>query len=118
MLELLQKLIAFKYACKLSHWKASSYAEHLPYDRLQEDLGEMADNVAEQYFMAGKKTEQLTATVLEPKYIDIGVATAIRDILETIDKAVASGELSEGMASLLADTASKFLGKQALIGLK
>ncbi|MDR0532993.1 MAG: DUF5856 family protein [Verrucomicrobiales bacterium] len=118
MLELIQKLIAFKYSCKLAHWKATGYADHLLYDRLQEGLDDIIDDVAEQYFMAGKQAKQLTAAVLEPKYINSDVAAAIEDILKTIDKAVASGELSEGITSLVTDTASKFLGKQALIGLK
>jgi len=118
MLELIQKLIAFKYSCKLAHWKATGYADHLLYDRLQEGLDEIIDNVAEQYFMAGKRTKQLSAAVLEPKYVKADVSAGIEDVLETIDKLVASGKLSEGINSLVTDTASKFLGKQALIGLK
>ncbi|MDR0532761.1 MAG: hypothetical protein LBH01_02285 [Verrucomicrobiales bacterium] len=60
MLELPQKLIAFKYSCKLSYRKAANYAEHLLYELLQEDQDERGDNFAEQYFMTGKKTVQLT----------------------------------------------------------
>jgi DNA-binding ferritin-like protein len=118
MLELVQKLIAFKYSAKLAHWQSASYAQHLLCDRLQEGIDEIVDDLAEQYFMAGKQTALLSAAVLEPKLVTADLAAAIKDILTTIDKLVAKGDLSEGIASLVTDTASQFLGKLALVNLK
>jgi DNA-binding ferritin-like protein len=118
MLELIQKLIAFKYSAKLAHWKSSTYAHHLLCDRLQEDIDEIVDNIAEQYFMAGKQAASLTAAVLEQKYVNADLVAAIKDILATIDGLVAKGDLSEGMTSLVTDIASQFLGKLALADLK
>ena len=38
MYELIQHLIAFKYACKINHWSTDSYSKHLLFDRLTEDV--------------------------------------------------------------------------------
>lgn len=118
MLELIQKLIAFKYSCKLAHWKSTTYAQHLLYDRLQEGMDDLIDDIAERYFMAGKQTKQLSAKVLDPKYVNADLSAAIKDILQTIDKLMAKGNLSEGVESLITDIASQFLGKLALVDLK
>jgi DNA-binding ferritin-like protein len=118
MLELIQKIIAFKYSAKLAHWKSTNYAQHLLYDRLQEDLDDIVDGIAEQYYMAGGQAASLSAAVLEPKYVTADLAAAIKGILATIDQLVAKGDLSEGITSLVTDTASQFLGKLALVNLK
>ncbi|MDR1192058.1 MAG: DUF5856 family protein [Verrucomicrobiales bacterium] len=118
MLELIQRIIAFKYSAKLAHWQSTGYAHHLLCDRLQEGIDDIVDDVAEQYFMAGKQAGALSAAVLEPKYITVDLAAAIKDILATIDREIATGKLSEGITSLVTDIASQFLGKLALVDLK
>ena len=52
MYELLQHLIAFKYACKINHWSSDKYAEHLLFDRLSENIDNWVDSISECYFMA------------------------------------------------------------------
>ena len=118
MLELIQKLVAFKYSAKLAHWQSSTYARHLLCDRLQEGIDDIVDDIAEQYFMAGKQAAALSPAVLEPKLVTDDLVVAIKDILSTIDKLVATGDLSEGMTSMVTDLASQFLGKLALADLK
>ena len=52
MYELIQHLIAFKYACKVNHWSTDNYSKHLLFDRLSEDIDTWVDEIAETYFMA------------------------------------------------------------------
>ena len=47
MYELLQKLIAFKYACKINHWSTNKYSSHLLFDRLTNDIDTWVDEIAE-----------------------------------------------------------------------
>jgi len=118
MIELLQKLVAFKYSCKISHWRTGDYAMHLLYDRLQEDMDDIIDDLAERHFMAGNLKDKLTPQLLNPEMIDSDLAKGIEDILDHIEKGMEKKKLSEGMTSLLSGIAEKFLAKQALIGLK
>ncbi|MDR1144619.1 MAG: DUF5856 family protein [Verrucomicrobiales bacterium] len=118
MLTLVQQLIAFKYSAKLAHWKTTNYTQHLLYDRLQEGVDDLVDEIAEQYFMASGQADALSATVLEPKLVNPDVVAAINSVLKTIDTLVAQGGLSEGINSLITDIASQFLGKLALAKLK
>ena len=52
MYELMQHLIAFKYACKINHWSTDNYSKHLLYDRLTADIDTWVDELSENYFMA------------------------------------------------------------------
>ena len=45
----MERLIDFKYSCKLNHWTTKSYSEHLLFDRLQEGIDDIVDNIAEKY---------------------------------------------------------------------
>ena len=45
MYELLQHLIAFKYACKINHWSTDNYSQHLLFDRLSEDIDTWVDEI-------------------------------------------------------------------------
>ena len=70
MYELLQRLVAFKYACKINHWKSVAYAPHLLFDRLTEDIDTWVDTVAESHFMAADEKNVFKPDLLNPKMID------------------------------------------------
>ena len=69
MFELMQKLVAFKYSCKLNHWTTTSYSQHLLFDRLQEDIDELVDSIGEMYFMGLNKKAELSNNLLNPAAI-------------------------------------------------
>lgn len=117
MLELTQRLVAFKYSCKLSHWKTDSYAKHLLFDRLQEDTDDFVDKIAEGYFMATKKQDNLDQTILQTKYIDKDLTKLAKDIIAHIETTIDSEKLSQGMLSLLGNISESFDGKLALLRL-
>lgn len=118
MLELIQRLIAFKYSCKLNHWNTDSYAKHLLFDRLQEDVDDMIDKIAEEYFMANNKKTDLTSAVLQNKYINLDLIESAHDINTHINKILTNKVFSEGIISLLGTIAECFDGKLALLTLK
>jgi len=117
MLELIQRLIAFKYSCKLNHWKTDSYAKHLLFDRLQEDIDDFVDKIAEEYFMAIAKKKDLEQTILETKYIDKDLMKLSKDINKHIDKIMKDKKLSQGIIALLSNINENFYGKIALLTL-
>ena len=118
MLELIQRLIAYKYSCKLNHWGTDSYAKHLLFDRLQEGIDDLVDNIAEEYFMANNKKKDLTAGVLEVKFINSDLVKGAQDINAHIEKIMADGKFSQGILSLLGTIAEAFDKKLALLTLK
>ncbi|GHU00407.1 hypothetical protein FACS1894186_0870 [Alphaproteobacteria bacterium] len=118
MFQLMQHLVAFKYACKLNHWRTDDYAQHLLFDRLQEDLDDLVDNVAERVFMAHGRKEELTAAILAPDAVNPDLRAAADEIDRQIDRIFASGKLTEGDQSLLSGVEEAFQGKLALINMK
>lgn len=115
MLELLQRLIAFKYSCKLNHWKTDSYAKHLLFDRLQGDIDDFVDKVAEGYFMNVKKQDNLDQAILQIEYIDKDLAKLAVDIIKHIEIITDSMKFTQGMLSLLGNISESFDGKLALL---
>ncbi len=118
MFELLQKLIAFKYSCKLNHWTTNEYSMHLLFDRLQEDMDDIIDDVAEKYFMAGGKKTELNKDVLDNSRININLVEGSNDIIAFIDNLVDTGNFPEGINSLLGGIQEGFTEKLALLSLK
>lgn len=118
MIELVQRMVAFKYSCKLNHWNTDSYSMHLLYDRLQEDLDDLVDDVAEQYFMANKKASELTKDVLKTEYVNKDLEKGIKDIIGLIEKMMHKEEFTEGEQSMLSGLSQTFYGKLALVHLK
>ena len=114
MYELMQHLIAFKYACKLNHWTTDKYSPHLLYDRLTEDLDTWVDNIAECYFMATDNKKALKADLLNPKLIDKNLVKMCETIISHLEELLNDGELNEGMTSQLSSIEEGFLGKMAL----
>jgi DNA-binding ferritin-like protein len=118
MFELMQKLVAFKYACKLNHWETKSYAEHLLFDRLQEDVDDLIDDIAEKYFMAtGKNAEKDLRNILQPTFINMNLEESIQDIIRLTEK-LCKEEKSESVIALISGIGETFMGKLALAGLK
>lgn len=66
MLELLQSLIAYKYACKLKHWQSSNYGMHLLYDRLIENVDGWVDDIAERSIWPQALPGSLTGIFFAP----------------------------------------------------
>lgn len=114
MYELIQNLIAFKYACKINHWSTNNYSKHLLFDRLTEDIDTWADNIAESYFMARDEKKVFKADVLVPKMINHDLVKMCEQIISRIENLVENDDLDEGTKSLLGDIESAFLGKIAL----
>lgn len=114
MLELIQQLIAFKYACKLNHWQAKSYGAHLLYDRLIENIDDFVDDIAEKVYMASGSAAELSPDILRPELVNTDLVEAIAGILEKIDELLASPEQPEGIPTLLGDISKDFLTKLAL----
>ena len=67
MYELMQRLIAFKYSCKIHHWSTNNYAMHLLFDRLTEQIDDWVDAIAERYFMAEDNKKIFKSDILNPK---------------------------------------------------
>ncbi len=118
MLELMQRLIAFKYSCKLNHWGTDEYAKHLLFDRLQEDIDDFVDNIAEEYFMANNKKADLKASVLSEDFINPNLVKSAQDINAYIEKIINNEKFSQGILSLLGNIAEAFDEKLALLTLK
>lgn len=114
MYELMQHLIAFKYACKLNHWSTDEYSAHLLFDRLQEDIDTWVDSIAETYFMANDNKKVFKPDILNPKYVNQNLVKACETIISHLEELQTDGENNEGEKSLLGDIESGFLNKLAL----
>ncbi len=118
MFELIQILIAFKYSCKMNHWKTDTYSHHLLFDRLQEDMDDIIDDVAEKYFMASGKKSQIAADPLKSELIELDLPKGVDNILNHINTLLESGEYSEGVQSLLSGISEAMTEKLALLSMK
>ena len=114
MYQLLQMLIAFKYACKINHWTTDKYASHLLYDRLTEDIDTWADTIAESHFMANDKKKVFKSDILNSKLIEKNLVMFCEKIISYLEKLQNDDDLNEGDLSLLGDIESGFLSKLAL----
>ncbi len=114
MYELLQHLIALKYSCKINHWSTDDYSRHLLFDRLNEDIDDWIDKIAERYFMATEDKNIFKANILNPKFIELDIVKKCLQLIEYIEKVVADEEVNQGMVSLLTDIESGLLNKLAL----
>lgn len=114
MLELIQRLIAYKYACKLCHWQADDYGAHLLYDRLIENVDGWIDDLAEKIYMASGEAASLTPEILNPQYMETDIVSTCTHILELIDRLASENSEPEGIPSLLGDISKDFLTKLAL----
>lgn len=118
MYELIQHLIAFKYACKINHWSTDNYAMHLLFDRLTERIDDMVDSIAEKYFMASGDKKVFQATILNPKLIDRNIPKMCESIILHLEDLQDDEDLNEGLASLLSQIEEDFLNKLALAELR
>ena len=114
MYELIQHLIAFKYACKINHWSTDEYSKHLLFDRLTADIDTWVDAIAETYFMALDKKSVFKSDVLNPKFINRDLVKSCDKIISHLEELQNDGELNEGMISLLSGIEGGFLHKLAL----
>lgn len=114
MYELLQHLIAFKYACKINHWSTDNYSHHLLYDRLTDDIDTWVDSIAETYFMADDNKKVFNANILNSKYVDTNLVRACESIISHLEELQNDDETNEGLNSLLSGIEEGFLNKLAL----
>ncbi len=118
MYELMQHLLAFKYACKINHWSTDAYAPHLLFDRLADGLDEYIDGIAEKYFMASDNKKVFKADILNPKLIDRNLVKMCESIIEHLEELQDDDDLNEGLGSLLSAIEEDFLNRLALAKLK
>ena len=118
MLELIQRLIAFKYSCKLNHWTTEIYSQHLLFDRLQEDIDDFVDNIAEKYFMGLNKKAELSKDIINTNYINSDLNQLIMSIMELIENISKKENLAHGMQALLDSVCESFCEKRALLTMK
>ena len=114
MYELIQKLIAFKYACKLNHWSTDKYSSHLLFDRLTGDIDTWVDEIAETYFMAQDKKSAFKSDILNPKLIERDLVKSCERIISLLEEIQTSNQTTEGLNSLLSGIEQGFLNKLAL----
>ncbi|MDR0741817.1 MAG: hypothetical protein LBF28_03520 [Rickettsiales bacterium] len=114
MFELMQHLIAFKYACKTNHWSTDNYADHLLFDRLAEGIDDSVDDIAEKHFMANDNKKAFDTAVLNPGMIDKNLVKMIESITKHLEKLQNDDSLNTGMLSLLSRIEEDFLTKLAL----
>ncbi len=114
MYQLMQHLIAFKYAAKINHWRTDEYASHLLYDRLSEGIDDWVDKIAESYFMAENNKKVFRPDILNPKLINNDLVKMCDAIIEHLEELQNDGELNSGAESLLGDIEADFLNKLAL----
>ena len=114
MYELIQNLIAFKYACKINHWSTDEYSKHLLYDRLTEDIDTWVDAIAETYFMANDNKKIFKPDILNSKYVNRNLVTFCESIISHLEELQNDGETNEGLNSLLSAIEEGFLNKLAL----
>lgn len=113
MYELMQHMIAFKYACKINHWSTDNYSQHLLFDRLSEDIDKWVDAIAECYFMADDNKKVFRPDLLAPKMIDKNLVKMCESIITHLEE-ILSDDVNEGLASLLSAIEEGFLNKLAL----
>ena len=116
MYNLIQHLIAFKYACKIKHWSTNNYAEHLLYDRLSEELDNWVDAISENYFMANQDKSVFKSNILNPKLIQSDLPKMCSTIISLLEE-LQTNEYNEGINSLLSAIEEGFLNKLALANL-
>ena len=114
MYELIQHLIAFKYACKINHWSTDNYSLHLLYDRLSADIDTWVDSIAENYFMADDNKKVFKPDILNPKLINQDLVKMSLTIISHLEELQTDGETNEGLNSLLSAIEEGFLNKLAL----
>ena len=114
MYEIMQHLIAFKYACKINHWSTENYSKHLLFDRLSEDIDTWVDSIAESYFMANGNKSVFKPNLLNPKLIDTNLVHMCEKIISQLEEILMGDETNEGMNSLLSAIEEGFLNKLAL----
>lgn len=115
MFELLQELIAYKYACKIKHWQSLNYGEHLLYDRLIENVDNFVDDIAEKAYMSAGNASAINSDILCGDLINLDLYEMINSILERIDAFVDENDAPEGILTLLGDVSKDFLTKLALV---
>lgn len=113
MYQLMQHMIAFKYACKINHWSTDNYAQHLLFDRLSEDIDKWVDAIAECYFMADDNKKVFRPDLLAPKMIERNLVKMCESIIMHLEE-IQENDLNEGLASLLSAIEEGFLNKLAL----
>ena len=86
MYQLIQHLIAFKYACKINHWSTDIYSKHLLYDRLLADIDTWVDEIAETYFMANNNKTVFKSDILNPKFINRDLVKSCENIISLLEK--------------------------------
>ncbi len=114
MYELIQHLIAFKYACKINHWSTDEYSKHLLFDRLTADIDTWVDSIAETYFMATDNKKVFKSDILNPKFINRDLVKSCENIISHLEELQNDGETNEGINSLLSAIEEGFLNKLAL----
>ena len=114
MYELIQHLIAFKYACKINHWSTDEYSKHLLFDRLTADIDTWVDSIAETYFMATDNKKVFKSDILNPKFINRDLVKSCENIISHLEELQNDGETNEGLNSLLSGIEEGFLNKLAL----
>ncbi len=114
MYELIQHLIAFKYACKINHWSTDSYSKHLLFDRLTTDIDTWVDAIAENYFMATDNKKVFKSDILNSKFINRDLVQACETIISHLEELQNDDETNEGLNSLLSGIEEGFLNKLAL----
>ena len=114
MYELIQKLIAFKYACKINHWSTNNYSKHLLFDRLNEDIDTWVDEIAETYFMAEDKKNVFKPDLLNAKFVHTDLVKSCEKIISLLEKLQNDDDMNEGINSLLSAIETGFLNKLAL----
>lgn len=113
MYQLMQHMIAFKYACKINHWSTDNYSQHLLFDRLSEDIDKWVDAIAECYFMADDNKKVFRPDLLAPKMIERNLVKMCESIILHLED-LQENDLNEGLASLLSAIEEGFLNKLAL----
>lgn len=114
MYELLQHLVAFKYACKLNHWSTDIYSKHLLFDRLSEDIDTWIDEIAETYFMASDNKSVFKPNLLNEKFVNLDLVKSCEKIISLLEKLQNDDDTNEGINSLLSGIEEGFLNKLAL----
>lgn len=114
MYELIQHLIAFKYACKLNHWSTDKYSKHLLFDRLSEDIDTWVDAIAETYFMASDNKSVFKPNILNEKFVVCDLVKSCEKIISLLEKLQNDDDTNEGINSLLSGIEEGFLNKLAL----
>ena len=114
MYELIQHLIAFKYACKVNHWSTDNYSKHLLFDRLSEDIDTWVDEIAETYFMASDNKSVFKPNLLNEKFVNLDLVKSCEKIISLLEKLQNDDDTNEGINSLLSGIEEGFLNKLAL----